>query len=155
MDTIAAVIASVGGGAGLATVLATIFSYRKFKNEAETTRIKNAQTEMDYIKESFKEIAEETKRQFNEFKESSRVELDELKSSNEELREANKDLKHQIDVMAQKLSSLMNWIISDDQRYRTWLENKVHELDPSIEFPEHTAPPNVFDDDDEAANNES
>lgn len=140
MDTstiIVAIIGALGGGAGLTAVLTTIFQYRKYREEADTIHVQNEQirsenerTEMDYVKKSLIEMQELYKKEMNEMRESNRI------------------LEQRIDVLNKKLSSLMNWIVGDDHRYRSWLESKLHELDPSLQFPELSDPPTVFDDDD-------
>jgi septal ring factor EnvC (AmiA/AmiB activator) len=149
MDSISAIIIGLGGGAGIGSVLTTIFSYRKFRAEAEKMRVENTQTEMKYITSALKDINEETKRQFEEFKKSQKEEMDALKESHkaeiEDLKESNRILTKRIDVLNKRLASLMEWVTFDDARYRSWLENKIHELDPSIEFPELKDPPDVFD----------
>lgn len=133
---IVAIIGALGGGAGLAAVLAVIFQYKKYRAEAESTMVhnekqhqENERNEMEYVKQSLIELQNMTKSEMNE------------------LRKANKELEQRIDVMNKKIASLMNWIIGDDHRYRSWLEAKLHELDPSIEFPTLTDPPAVFGDD--------
>lgn len=133
---IVAIIGALGGGAGLAAVLAVIFQYKKYRAEAESTMVhnekqhqENERNEMEYVKQSLIELQNMTKSEMNE------------------LREANRELEQRIDIMNKKIASLMNWIIGDDHRYRSWLESKLHELDPSIEFPTLTDPPAVFGDD--------
>ena len=126
---IAAILGAIGGGAGLAAVLTVRFQYRKFRAEAEKLRIENEHTEMEYVKKSLIELQGE------------------LKAEITELRESNKILEQRIDVLNKKIISLMNWIMGDDHRYRSWLEAKIHEMDPSVEFPHLSDPPSVFDDD--------
>lgn len=141
MEWLVALIGGIFGTSGLATILVVIFSYRKYRAEGDKIRVENEQKELEYLKRSFMELNEETKRQFNEFKESTKSELDEL-------RETNKILSHKIEVLNDKLSSLMQWVMSDDRSYREWLENRVRDLDPDIQFPEKPNPPEVFVDDD-------
>lgn len=147
MDTLGAVLAAIGGGTGLSAVLVTIFSYRKYRAEADATRVANEQTEMEYIKKSFKELNEETKAQFNEFKESAKAEIKGLHEEIDRLRESNATLDSTVRELKDNLSSLMAWVEGDNKRYREWLEAKVHELDPSILFPPTTDPPNMHVDD--------
>lgn len=137
MELLSVVLGSLGGGAGLASVLTVVFSYRKFRAEAEAARVQNEETEMEYIKKSFKELNEETKTQFREFKESSAAEI---KGLHEEIDRLNATIKE----LNNKLLSLMSWVEGDNKRYREWLENKIHELDPSIGFIDTTDPPNIY-----------
>lgn len=137
METLSVILGAIGGGAGLASVLTVIFSYRKYRAEAEAARVHNEQTEMEYIKKSFKELNEETKTQFREFKESSAAEI---KGLHEEIDRLNATIKE----LNNKLLSLMSWVEGDNKRYREWLENKIHEFDPSIGFIDTTDPPNIY-----------
>lgn len=138
MDSIVAtVIAACGGGAGLTAILTTIFNYRKYKAEAQTLQVQNSKTEMEYITNALKDINAETKRQFDEFKEAHRAEMDELK-------ESNRQLTHKVEVLNERLSSLMKWVQVDDARYRSILEGRIKELDPSFDFPALDDPPDVF-----------
>lgn len=148
LNSIVAIIGALIGGGGVSSVLTLFFSKRKYKAEADALRIKNEQTEMDYIKQSFKELNEETKRQYNEFKESASAEIESLHKQVEDLQNSNKNLEKTVDDLNKRLTSLITWVTVDDQRYRAWLENKIHELDPSIEFPEFIAPPSVVTNDD-------
>lgn len=133
---IVAIITAIGGGSGLAAVLVVVFSYKKYKAEAETIMVgnekqhkENEQKEMEYVKQSLIELQNVTKAEMTE------------------LRKENKVLEQRIDTLNKKLSSLMNWIVCDDHKYRSWLESKLHELDPSLEFPKVADPPSVFGDD--------
>lgn len=140
MEYIAAIIGSIFGVSGLTGMLVVIFSYRKYKAEGDRVRVENEKTELEYLKKSFIELNEETKRQFNEFKETTRSEI-------EELTETNKILSHKIEVLNDKLSSLMQWVMNDDRKYRQWLEQRLHEFDPNMKFPDTIDPPDVFVDD--------
>ena len=138
MDTTAAIVAIVGafgGATGITALVTTIFQRKKFNEEADTIRVqneqvrqKNEQEEMTYVKHSLIEMQEVYKREMAE------------------LRESNKKLHQEIDTLNKKLSSLLNWIVGDDHRYRSWLESKLHEYDPSIQFPQLSDPPTVFGD---------
>ena len=126
---IVAILGAIGGGAGLAAVLTVIFQHKKFRAEAEALRIQNERTEMEYVKQSLIELHEK------------------LKTEISEVRESNKILEQRVDILNKKIVSLMKWIMGDDHRYRSWLENKIHEMDPSVEFPHLSDPPEVFGDD--------
>jgi gamma-glutamyltranspeptidase len=136
--TILAIIGGLGGATGISTLLVTIFKRRKYKAEAETidaanqtTIIHNQQEEMTYVTNQL-------------------IHLQEMyKSDMEELREANKRLQHKVDGLNKKLMTLMNWIVVDNHKYQTWLEERLKEYDPDIVFQEHMPPPDVFDEDDD------
>ena len=147
LNAISVAIGAIGGGTGIAAVLTVIFQRRKYKAEAEAARVANEQTEMEYIKKSFKELNEDTKNQFNEFKESARAEIQSLHAEIDKLKESNSMMGSTVKDLNRKLSSLMAWVEGDNRRYREWLENKIQELDPSIQFPDTTDPPNVYSDD--------
>lgn len=136
--TILAIIGGLGGATGISTLLVTIFQRRKYKAEAETidaanqtTIIHNQQEEMTYVTNQL-------------------IHLQEMyKSDMEELREANKRLQRKVDGLNKKLMTLMNWIVVDNHKYQTWLEERLKEYDPDIVFQEHMPPPDVFDEDDD------
>lgn len=143
--TILAIIGGLGGATGISTLLVTIFQRKKYKAEAETieaanqtTLIHNQQEEMTYVTNQL-------------------IRLQEMyKSDMEELREANKRLQRKVDGLNKKLMTLMNWIVVDNHKYQTWLEERLKEYDPDIVFQEHMPPPDVFaedDDDDEPSTN--
>jgi len=136
--TILAIIGGLGGATGISTLLVTIFQRRKYKAEAETidaanqtTIIHNQQEEMTYVTNQL-------------------IHLQEMyKTDMEELREANKRLQRKVDGLNKKLMTLMNWIVVDNHKYQTWLEERLKEYDPDIVFQEHMPPPDVFDEDDD------
>ncbi len=136
--TLATIIVACGGSAGISTLLTTIFQRKKYKAEAETidtanqtTIIHNQQEEMTYVTNQL-------------------IHLQEMyKSDMEELRDANKRLQHKVDGLNKKLMTLMNWIVVDNHKYQTWLEERLKEYDPDIVFQEHMPPPDVFDEDDD------
>lgn len=151
MESVAAIIIALGGGTGIGAVITSIFSYRQYKAKADKMQVENSQTEMTYITNALKDINEETKRQFDEFKKSQKEEMEALKEAHkveiDELKEANHELMKKVEKMSQRLTSLMTWVTIDDARYRSWIENRLQELDPSIEFPALPDPPDVFADD--------
>lgn len=136
--TFLAIIGGLGGATGISTLLVTIFQRRKYKAEAETidaanqtTIIHNQQEEMTYVTNQL-------------------IHLQEMyKTDMEELREANKRLQRKVDGLNKKLMTLMNWIVVDNHKYQTWLEERLKEYDPDIVFQEHMPPPDVFDEDDD------
>ena len=64
-----------------------------------------------------------------------------------ELRESNSKLYQEIEQLNKKISTLMNWIYGDNSTYRDWLEQKLHEYNPDIVFPDRPEPPSVFGND--------
>lgn len=59
-------------------------------------------------------------------------------SMREELTDTRSELKEVREKLSQlntKLIAVMDWIVTDNAAYRTWLENKVREFDPDVVFP--------------------
>lgn len=118
LNALAVLVGAIGGGTGLAATLTAIFQYRKYKAEADAARVANEQTEMEYIKQSFKELNEETKKQFSEFRESAKAEIKSLHEEIDKLKESNSVLDAAVKDLNYKLSSLMSWVEGDNKRYR-------------------------------------
>ena len=137
-EHILAIIGALGGATGISTLIVTVFQRKKYRAEAETievanqtTMIENQQKEMTYVTNQMRELQEMYKKEMNE------------------IRDSNKKLQQKVDQLNKKLMTLMNWIVVDNRRYQTWLEDKLREYDPSIEFPDHSDPPDVLNDDDD------
>jgi cell division protein FtsB len=146
-NMIVAIIVALGGGAGLATVLTVLFQRKKYAAEAdsiraenERVRSQNEQTEMAFIKNSLIEMQEMYKKEIAEMRETNKKEM-------AELRESNSKLYQEIEQLNKKISTLMNWIYGDNSTYRDWLEQKLHEYNPDIVFPDRPEPPSVFGND--------
>lgn len=56
------------------------------------------------------------------------------------------DLSDQIKTLTTKLTVLNRWIIIDNAKYRTWLEDELRKRDPDIQIPDCPEPPDVFHD---------
>lgn len=124
MEHITAIIIAILGSGGLCSFITAIFSRHKYKAEAsvieaeaEERRKKSEREYMDYIHSQFKEITETYKHQA------------------EEQRRVNSELSERVRTLETRINKLMEWVINDDGSYRTWLENKLKEYDPDIEFP--------------------
>ena len=150
----ALILTAFGGGTAISTILTTIFQRRKYKADAkaiemkaDAEQIKNEQSQMDYLKKTLIELSEQMKADMKEVREAN----EKLKESNKHLEESNRELEKRVDELNNKVIQLMRWITVDDRRYRTWLEERLQELDPNIEFPDFIEPPNIFDDDPEYA----
>lgn len=134
MSQIISMIATLIGGGGISALITYRITAKKADaenrhtdQETEGLRIQNEITEMDYINKRLQEISEISKK-----------EADDLRTKNEALNDKINDLN-------QKLQSLMEWVVTDNYQYRSWLENKVKEYDDKISLPETTKPPNIFD----------
>ena len=125
-NLILAIITALGGTAGITSVITTIFQRKKMKAEAESVKIQNDKAVMDYVTNALKNLSET------------------YKSDQEKLKEELQKQKDLVADLNRKLASLMNWIVNDNHKYRSWLESKLRECDPDIELPEVSDPPNVF-----------
>lgn len=132
-STIATIIVAVIGSGGLSALLTSILSARKYKSEAMKTeqeaeglRVQNEITEMDYINKRLQEISENASRE------------------SIKLRQRNDILNAKISELNDKLQSMMEWVMYDNQQYRQWLETELRKVNPTIEFPRCAPPPKIF-----------
>ena len=131
-EIVTLITAFIGGG-GISAVITARVSAKKqdadnrhTDQETEGLRIQNEITEMDYINKRLQEISEISKK-----------EAEELRKKNEALNDKISELNH-------KMQSLMEWIVTDNYKYRSWLENELKQVNPDVQFPETTKPPAVF-----------
>lgn len=118
------VLVSMLGAGGLSGTLVAIFSRRKYKIEAlkleeelRASREEATRKSIDYIQQKMTDIA----KKYEE-------ECDALRRRNEELDSKISDLSN-------RLQTLMEWVVVDNNQYRTWLENELRKLNPDITFP--------------------
>lgn len=118
------VLISVLGAGGLSGTLVAIFSRRKYKIEAmkleqelRESREEANRKSIDYIQQKMTDIA----KKYEE-------ECDALRRRNEELDSKISDLSN-------RLQTLMEWVVVDNNQYRSWLENELRKLNPDITFP--------------------
>ena len=130
MENVVTLVAAVIGSGGISAVITSILSARKYKAEARVIeaeaeeRTKKSEREyMDYIHSQLKEITETHKKE------------------SEELRAMNKELNDKVSALKNELDILISWIITDNNAYRTWLENELHKRDPELKFPMCKEPP--------------
>ena len=132
-ELVTLITAFIGGGGISAVITARVAAKkqdadnRHTDQETEGLRIQNEITEMDYINKRLQEISEISKK-----------EADELRRKNEALNDKISELNH-------KMQSLMEWIVTDNYKYRSWLENELKQVNPDVQFPETTKPPAVFE----------
>lgn len=136
MSQIITLITAIIGSGGISALVTARITAKKADaenrhtdQETEGLRIQNEITEMDYINKRLQEISEISKK-----------EADDLRLKNESLND-------KISELNQKLQSLMEWIVTDNYQYRSWLESKIKEMDPNgeISIPETTKPPIIFE----------
>lgn len=119
-----AIITAVLGSGGVATVLTTFLSNKKYKAEA------------DMLKQQIEDARAESEHKANEYIRSQLKELsDTHKQESDDLRRQNRDLSERISALNDKINQLMTWVVIDNNSYRSWLENELRKLKPDIEFP--------------------
>lgn len=130
MENIIMLITAIVGSGGITAVITSILNHRKYKAEAHVIEVdaierqKKAEKEyMEYIHNQLKEITETHKKE------------------SDELRSMNKELNEKVSVLRDEISTLISWIITDNNAYRNWLENELRKRDPSLEFPKCKEPP--------------
>ncbi len=123
-NLIMTVITTIIGSGGIASLITSLLSSRKYKAEArsleqqiEAARQESEQKSVEYIRTQLKELS------------------DTHKKESDELREQNRELSDKIASLNDQINQLMTWIVVDNNSYRTWLENELRKLNPTIEFP--------------------
>ena len=123
-EIVVAIVGGLLGTGGIASLLVAIFSMRKYQAEAKV------------LEQQAEAARNETEQKMNEYIRSQLKELSEThKQESDELRKQNKELKDNIGLLTDRINQLMSWIITDNNIYRTWLENELKKRDPDIEFP--------------------
>ena len=134
-EVIAMIISAIVGSGGLASLVIAIFSFRKYKAEAQLTE----QQAIDAQKESERKSNEYITSQLKELTERHAEESEKYRKKIEEMTNQNeakiKELTEQINSLNNRVNQLMNWIIVDNNAYRTWLECELRKLKPDIKFP--------------------
>ena len=122
------ILVSVLGAGGLSGTLVAIFSRRKYQMEAHKleqdlreSREEANRKSIDYIQQKMTDIANKYEEECNA------------------LRKRNEDLDSKISDLSARLQTLMEWVVVDNNRYRSWLENELRKLNPDISFP-HCSP---------------
>lgn len=128
--TLIAIIAAILGSGGLSALITALVSAKaaakKGNAEAEGIILNNDITQADYISQQLQTITEEARKE------------------SVMLRKRNDELNQRINELNHRMQSVMTWIITDNQRYRQWLETELIKLKPDIEFPECSPPPDAF-----------
>lgn len=134
-EAIAMIISAVVGSGGLASLVIALFSLRKYKAEAKLTE----QQALDAQKESERKSNEYITSQLKELTERHAEESEKYRKKIEDMTTQNeakiKELTEQINSLNNRVNQLMNWIIVDNNAYRTWLECELRKLKPDIKFP--------------------
>ena len=127
------IVSCVIGSGGISALATSFFSARKYKAEAlkteqEAQRIREQSKieEMEYVRNCMKSISEDSRKE------------------NGETKKHSEELSSRVDELNDKLQAIMEWVIYDNQRYRSWLEDELRKRDPNIEFPTCAPPPKIF-----------
>lgn len=129
------IISTLFGTGGITTIIVTLLSFRKYKAEAKLIEQQalDAQKESElkaneYITSQLKELTERHAAESEKY----RAKIDEMNTQNEK---KIKELSEQITSLSNRVNQLMNWIIVDNNAYRSWLECELRKSKPDIKFP--------------------
>lgn len=126
-ETITAILAGVGaliGSGGVTAIIHELSIRKKMATDTDIAKSENTTELMKYFTEEIKRINDNTTEQLNR------------------IQEENDLLKKEVASLTSKINDLVQWIAYDNNKYRTWLEEKLKTFDPEIEFPECVPPPN-------------
>lgn len=133
VELVVAIIVAILGSGGISALISTLITAKK--TNAESDKI-DAESEC---------LINEEKRADIDFISSRLHEISQAQNEDStKLRQRNDELSRQIDELNNKLQALMEWIIYDNHKYVSWLEARLKEHDPEIEFPECSPPPKIF-----------
>ena len=127
-EIIVMIVSAVFGTGGITTIIVALLSFRKYKAQAKLIEQQAMDAPNEYITNQLKEL---TDRHVSE-SEKYRNKIETLTAQNEKKID---ELKDQIAKLSQRVNQLMNWIIVDNNAYRTWLECELRKVKPDIKFP--------------------
>lgn len=134
-EIVVMVISTLFGTGGITTIIVSLLSFRKYKAEAKLIE----QQALDSQKESERKANEYITSQLKELTERHAEESEKYRKRIEELTKQNdariKELSDQIASLNLRVNQLMNWIIVDNNAYRSWLENELRKARPDIKIP--------------------
>ena len=129
------IISALFGTGGLTTIIVALLSFRKYKAEARLLE----QQAIDAQKESERKANEYITNQLKELTDRHAQESEKYRTKIEELTTQNENkinaLSDQITKLSTRVNQLMNWIIVDNNAYRTWLECELRKVKPDLKFP--------------------
>lgn len=127
------ILGAILGTGGLTALITALLSAKKFKAEAhkidsetETVFANNEIAKFEFINKRLQEISENAE------------------AESKALRARNDELNRQITQLNDKLQTIMEWVIYDNQNYRNWLESELRKSNPDINFPKCAPPPKIF-----------
>ena len=123
------IIAAIGTG-GLGSAITAFLSRKKYQVEALR------------LEEDLRASREEANRKSIDYIQTKMIEISKkYEEESETLRKRNEELDSKITDLNNRLQRLMEWVVVDNNRYRTWLETELRKLNPDIAFPECPAAP--------------
>lgn len=129
------IISALFGTGGLTTIIVALLSFRKYKAEARLLE----QQAIDAQKESERKANEYITNQLKELTDRHAQESEKYRKKIEELTTQNENkinaLSDQITKLSTRVNQLMNWIIVDNNAYRSWLECELRKVKPDLKFP--------------------
>ena len=129
------IISALFGTGGLTTIIVALLSFRKYKAEARVLE----QQAIDAQKESERKANEYITNQLKELTDRHAQESEKYRTKIEELTTQNENkinaLSDQITKLSTRVNQLMNWIIVDNNAYRSWLECELRKVKPDLKFP--------------------
>ena len=134
-QVVSTIVSVIIGSGGIASAIVALLSVRKYKAEA---KVLEQQADTNH-QETEQKINEYIRTQLKELSDTHRAESDEL-------RKQNRELNDKITTLNDRINQLMQWIIVDNNSYRSWLENELLKLKPDIEFPKCKPAPGFMDD---------
>ena len=134
-EIVVMVISALFGTGGITTIIVSLLSFRKYKAEAKLME----QQALDAQKESERKANEYITSQLKELTDRHAEESEKYRKRIEELTKQNdariKELSDQIASLNLRVNQLMNWIIVDNNAYRSWLETELRKARPDIKIP--------------------
>lgn len=135
VEIIVMIVSAVFGTGGITTIIVALLSFRKYKAEAKLIE----QQAMDAQKESERKANEYITTQLKELTDRHAQESEKYRNKIEELTAQNENkintLSDQITKLSTRVNQLMNWIIVDNNAYRSWLECELRKVKPDLKFP--------------------
>lgn len=111
-------------------IISGLMTRRKYKAEAaameealQNSRMESYQKSIDYIQEKMIDLSKK------------------YEAESEVLRKRNEELDVKITDLNSRLQDLMEWVVVDNNKYRSWLETELLKLNPDISFPHCPEPP--------------
>lgn len=124
--TITAIIAGLGaliGSGGVTAIIHELSLRKKVNSDSESQKSEKTTELMKYFTDEIKRINEQTKSQLTE------------------IQAENASLKKEITTLNTRVTTLVRWIMVDNQAYRNWLEDTLKSLDPDVDIPKCAEPP--------------